>query len=165
MTQAMLQRAQGGVLLAQISTAMVRAMRDYYGKGPTKAKTYMFDDYVFVVMEGGVTRVEETLLRSGKDHLVREVRQTFQNEMAEEFSATIENMTGRKVIGYQSQIIFAPDTSFEIFLLEPLPPADPPAAVSGGEQEPPAGVNGARATTEAEANGWVSDEPGLLRRT
>lgn len=118
MTQAE-EQLQGGNLLASISNSMVRAMREYYGKGPTKAKTYMVDDYVICAMQDGLTTVEKTLLRAGKVDLVREVRQTFQNEMAAEFTGKIAELTGRRVLTYQSQILFDPDVSFEIFVLEP----------------------------------------------
>ena len=111
--------AQGGSLLAAISNAMVRAMKQYYGKGPTKAKSYMVDNYLLIAMEGRLTVVEETLLRAGKHHLVREFRQTFQNEMAGEFTEQIERLTGRKVLTYQSQLVFDPNTQFEIFVLDP----------------------------------------------
>ena len=104
---------------------MVHAMKQYYGKGPTKAKTYMVDNYVFVVMRDGLTTVEKTLLGAGEENLVREVRQRFQAEMAAEFTGKVEELTGRRVLGYQSQIVFDPDTSFEIFILEP----------GGGEEE------------------------------
>ncbi len=109
----------GGSLLAAISNAMVRAMKQYYGKGPTRAKSYMIDNYLFVAMEGGLTVVEETLLRAGKHDLVREVRQTFQNEMTAEFTGQIEELTGRAVLTYQSQLTFDPHTQFEIFVLDP----------------------------------------------
>lgn len=63
--------------------------------------------------------VEETLLRAGKYDLVRDVRQVFQNEMVKEFTGPIEELTGRKVLTYQSQVLFDPHTQFEIFVLDP----------------------------------------------
>ena len=56
---------------AEISNAMVGLMKDFYGKGPTKAKTFLNDNYVFCVMEGGLTRNEETLIERGHEDLVR----------------------------------------------------------------------------------------------
>lgn len=103
----------------EVSNTIVQAMREYYGKGPNRAKTYMFDNYVLVVMEGGFTRVEETLSRSGHRDLVREMRQRFQNEMTDELCSRVERVVGRRTIGYQSQIIFEPETLIEFFILEP----------------------------------------------
>lgn len=109
---------EGHQLLAAVSNAMVSAMKKYYGKGPTRVKSYMVDDYLFVAMRDPLTVVEHTLLRAGRHDLVREYRQAFQNEMAGEFSAQIEELTGRRVLTYQSQIMFDPDTVIEIFVLD-----------------------------------------------
>ncbi|HEV2772178.1 MAG TPA: DUF2294 domain-containing protein [Thermoleophilaceae bacterium] len=109
---------QGHQLLAAISNAMVAAMKQYYGRGPMRAKSYMVDDYLFVAMRDPLTVVEQTLLRAGRHDLVREYRQVFQNEMAAEFTGQIEQLTGRRVLSYQSQIMFDPDTVIEIFVLE-----------------------------------------------
>ena len=109
----------GQSLLADISNAMVQAMKQYYGKGPTQAKSYMIDDYLFVAMREPYTVVEHTLIRAGRHHLVREYRQAFENEMAAELTGQVEDLTGRKVLAYQSQVVFDPNTVFEIFVLDP----------------------------------------------
>lgn len=132
--------AHGSSLLSDISNAMVRAMKRYWGKGPTRAKSYMVDDYLFIAMKGGFTVVEETLLRSGKHHLVREVRQTFQNEMTAEFTRMIEELTGRRVLGYQSQIMFDPDTVFEIFVLDSAGDGSDEAEATASDQQSPEGA-------------------------
>ena len=46
------------------------------------AKAWILDDYVFVAMEGGLTRNEETLLADGKEDLVRDYRLSFQETVA-----------------------------------------------------------------------------------
>jgi uncharacterized protein YbcI len=108
-------------MLAEISNAMVGLKKEFYGKGPTKAKTYINDNYVFCVMQGGITRNEETLLAAGQAHLVREFRLRFQEAMADATMEAIERLTGRKVIGYHSQIVFDPEHTFEIFVLDAPP--------------------------------------------
>jgi uncharacterized protein YbcI len=108
-------------LLADISNAMVGLKKEFYGKGPTKAKTYINDNYVFCVLQGGVTRNEETLLAAGQEHLVREFRLRFQEAMADATTEAIERLTGRKVVGYHSQIVFDPEHTFEIFVLDDVP--------------------------------------------
>jgi len=112
-----------GSLLAAISNAMVGLKKEYYGKGPVKAKTYINDNIVFCVLQGGLTRNEETLLSVGEDDLVRNFRLRFQEAMTEPMIKSIEELTGRKVIGYHSQIVFHPDHTFEIFVLDE-PPED-----------------------------------------
>jgi uncharacterized protein YbcI len=112
-------RPQDGSMLSAISNTLVAMMKRYYGKGPTEAKSYLLDDYLLVVMKEGLTTVERTLLDSGQKHLVREVRQRFQDEMSEEFKTAVETLTERRVLGYQSQMIFDPPTIIEFFVLEP----------------------------------------------
>src|SRR3954464_13831381 len=99
--------------------AMVGMKKQYYGRGPTAAKAWILDDYVFVAMEGGLTRNEETLLDDGKEHLVRSYRLSFQETMSQTTVAAVEELVGRKVLTYHSQIMFGPTRSFEIFVLEP----------------------------------------------
>jgi uncharacterized protein YbcI len=111
----------GRSINAEVSNAMVGLKKEFYGRGPTKAKTYVNDNYVFCVLEGGLTRNEETLLEAGEHDLVRRYRLRFQEVMAEPTSDAIERITGRKVIGYHSQIVFDPEFAFEIFVLDAPP--------------------------------------------
>ena len=110
-----------GSLRAAISNAMVGLKKAYYGKGPVKAKTYINDNIIFCVLQGGLTRNEETLLSVGEDSLIREYRLRFQEAMSEPTTKAVEEITGRNVIGYHSQIVFHPDHSFEIFVLDEPP--------------------------------------------
>ena len=103
---------------AQISNAMVALKKRFYGKGPERARSYVMDEYVFCAMEGGLTRNEEVLIEAGQERAVREYRLLFQEAMTVTTSQAIEEITGRKVIGYHSQITFRPTRSFEIFVLE-----------------------------------------------
>ena len=108
-----------GDMLAAVSNAIASAMHEFYGRGPESAKSYLFDDYLLVVMRGGLTRVEQTLLDSDRGGLIREVRMAFQEEMEGEFTGRVAALTGRKVKGYQSQIVLEPVTLIEFFILEP----------------------------------------------
>jgi uncharacterized protein YbcI len=103
---------------SEVSNAMVGLMKHFYGKGPTKAKTFLNDNYVFCVMEGGLTRNEETLIERGHEDLVRNYRLCFQEAMTEPMAEAIQRITGRTVIGYHSQIVFNPERAFEIFVLD-----------------------------------------------
>ena len=106
---------------AEISNAMVGLKKEFYGRGPTKAKTFVNDNFVFCVLEGGLTRNEETLIAAGEHDLVRRYRLRFQEVMAAPTIDAIERITGRKVIGYHSQIVFEPEHGFEIFVLDRPP--------------------------------------------
>jgi uncharacterized protein YbcI len=111
---------QSGSRLAEVSNAVVRIHSECYGRGPTKAKSYLFDNYVVTVLEDIFTQVEQTLVQNGEEDLVRRVRLTFQEAVADRFITAVSEAMGRKVVGYHSQVVIKPPTGFEIFILEPL---------------------------------------------
>jgi len=106
-----------GERLAAISNAIVTIFAEYYGRGPTKAKTYAFDNYLITVLEDILTTVERTLVDRGEQDLVRNVRLTFQEATADRFMSAVSEIAGREVIGYHSQVTFNPSIGFEIFVL------------------------------------------------
>ncbi len=109
-----------GDQLAAATNGIVRLFSEYYGRGPTRAKSYLLDDrYLVCVLHETMTTVEQTLVATGHGDMVRQVRLTFQEAMADSFMGTIEEATGRRVATYHSQIILEPDIGFEFFLLEP----------------------------------------------
>ncbi len=103
---------------ARVSQAVVRTMKDLYGRGPTHAKTFICDEYVFCVMSGGMTRDEETMIRGGEHEAVRAYRLRFQAVIAPELIRRVEDVLGQKVIGYHSQVLFDPDRLVEMFVLD-----------------------------------------------
>lgn len=78
----------------------------------------MLDDMLIVVLRGGMTPAEETMLKFGEQDMVRQFRQLFENRMAERFKDMIEAATGRNVVNYQSQVLFDPDLVVEIFVFD-----------------------------------------------
>jgi uncharacterized protein YbcI len=110
-----------GDLRLAISNSLVMVKKKLYGKGPVKAKTYINDNYVFAVLEGGLTKNEETLLEAGEHRLVRDYRLRFQEAVSQTIRTTIEEVTGQRVLAYHSQIVFDPDRAFEIFVLDGPP--------------------------------------------
>lgn len=105
--------------LADITTGIIQLFRKHYGRGPTKGKTFLMDDrYVLCVLEQTMTTVEETLSKEGEEDLVRKVRLTFQEKLADDFTGVVEKALDRKVIAYHSQLTTNPDIGFELFVLE-----------------------------------------------
>ena len=102
----------------EISNGIVQLMSTHYGRGPNKAKSFVVDHYVFVVLEDLLTRAETTMVENGHADMVRDMRITFQADMADEFKAVVEGALGRKLLTYQSQVVFDPPMGFEIFVLE-----------------------------------------------
>lgn len=111
-------RDHGDVLTA-ISDGMVGLLKEFYGRGPTRAKSYYQDDLVVCVLRGGFSRVEETLLQGGRGPAVIEQRMAFQELMRDRFEGVIEHATGRRVIGFMSGNQQHPDMMCEVFILAP----------------------------------------------
>lgn len=112
-------RAARGETLTAISDGIVALFKEFYGKGPTRAKTYYEDDLVVCLLRGGFTRVEETLRDAGRGHEVILQRMAFQDVMRDRFEAVIRQATGRRVIGFMSGNQQDPDMLCEIFVLAP----------------------------------------------
>jgi uncharacterized protein YbcI len=113
----------GGKLLAAISTSIVAILRERYGRGPMRAKTYALDDIIVVVMRGsGFTPLEQTIMDSGQPGRVVAMREDFQQVMAQRYRETIRELTGRNVVAFLSQAHVEPDITIEIFFVDgPLP--------------------------------------------
>jgi uncharacterized protein YbcI len=108
-----------GELQAALSNAIVRIMREFYGKGAARSRTMIFDDYVFVVLEDVLTTAEMTLRNGGAGDLVRRMRMRFEDLMTATFVGEVERLTGRTVVAYHSQVVLEPPSCFEIFVLDP----------------------------------------------
>lgn len=114
-------RRHDGQLRAALANAMIRILHEHWGKGPTRAKAYIEDGFIFCVLEEPLTTVERTLVDGGQTDLVRELRLQFQEMVNHEFVEQVEVLTGRRVLTCHGQIVFDPDILFEIFVLDPEP--------------------------------------------
>ena len=106
-------------MLTEVSDGMVALLKEFYGRGPTKAKTYYQDDLIVCVLRGGFSKVEETLLEGGRGDAVIQQRMEFQEVMRKRFTDVIENATDRPVIGFMSGNQQEPDLMCEVFVLGP----------------------------------------------
>ncbi len=97
---------------------MVALLKEFYGRGPTRAKSYYEDDLVVCVLRGGFSRVEQTLLDGGRGHAVIK-QHGVQEVMRDRFTGVIEQATGRPVIGFMSGNQQHPDLMCEVFILGP----------------------------------------------
>jgi uncharacterized protein YbcI len=113
-----------GELSAAISTAVVHTLAQRTGRGPTKAKTTLGSNGVFVVLEDTLTRGERTLVDAGEQAAVLDLRSRWQRVMREEMSHEVEKLTGRKVVGFMSDNHIDPDLAVEVFVLETEREAD-----------------------------------------
>ena len=111
-------KAHGDVLTA-ISDGLVALLKEFYGRGPTRVKSYYEDDLVVCLLRGGFTRVEQTLLEGGRGPAVIQQRMEFQDLMRQRFEQVVQEATGRRVIGFMSGNQQTPDIMCEVFILAP----------------------------------------------
>jgi uncharacterized protein YbcI len=108
-----------GPLLAEVTNAVVQLHSSHYGKGPTRSKSYLLDDVLICVMGDVFTTVEHTLIEAGEGDKVRDTRLAFQDAMQDRFTDAIEEIVGRGVLGFTSQVLLDRDVAIEVFVLEP----------------------------------------------
>ncbi|MEA2412635.1 MAG: hypothetical protein QOC77_3196 [Thermoleophilaceae bacterium] len=109
-----------GQLAAAISNAVVKTLARTTGRGPTRAKTTLGDNGVFVVLQDTLTVGEQSLTDAGQGQAVLDLRRRWQGVMQADMSREIEELMGRKVIGFMSDNHIDPDLAVEVFILEPL---------------------------------------------
>jgi uncharacterized protein YbcI len=109
-----------GSISAAISSAVVQLMREYTGRGPTKARTYIDEDLITVVLQDTLTMGERSLVRDGEADLVLTSRKAFQRTMSTQLIAAIERHSGRSVYAFLSDNHIDPDIAVETFVLAPI---------------------------------------------
>jgi uncharacterized protein YbcI len=102
-----------------ISNMVVHAMSEYTGRGPTKARTYLDDDLVTVVLQDTLTKCERSLVSDDLEELVLTMRKAFQGTMRRDLIDGVERIIGRDVIACLSDNQIDPDIAVEVFLLAP----------------------------------------------
>lgn len=107
-------------MAAAIANATVQLMREYTGRGPTKARTHIDEDLITVVLEDTMTMGERSLVRDGHVELVLAMRKAFQLTMSSQLIAAVERHSGRKVRAFLSDNHVDPDVAVETFILQPL---------------------------------------------
>jgi uncharacterized protein YbcI len=104
---------------AEISREIVRLHARLFGRGPTRAKTFLYDDFALCILEDVLTRAEKTLVGAGNTEQVHATRTAFQDAVRDDFVAIVEEATGRKVRAFVSQIHVDPELAAELFLFDP----------------------------------------------
>jgi uncharacterized protein YbcI len=117
-------RSARGAAASAISNAVVAAFKRSCGKGPTKVKAYMLEDLVAIVARDTLTTLERTLVRGGHEQLVRQARRALDDAVAEECGAAIEQATGQRVVGWQTEIDPSADRTVALVHLQPSPVTD-----------------------------------------
>jgi uncharacterized protein YbcI len=127
-TETEAERRPSSSLTSAISTAIVRLMREYTGRGPMRAHTTIRDNVVLVMLEQTLTKGEQVLAEKGRDEKVLMLRHEYQEAMREESSNKIAELTSRNVVAFMSANHLDPDLAAEIYVLD-----GPPAHVQTSE--------------------------------
>jgi uncharacterized protein YbcI len=78
-------------------------MSEYTGRGPTRARTYLNDNLVTVVLQDTLTKGERSLVDDNLAEAVLKMRKAFQGTMRHDLINGIEKILGRKVVAYERQ--------------------------------------------------------------
>jgi uncharacterized protein YbcI len=113
------QTTSAGSMASAISNAMVRLLSEYTGRGPTKARTYINENLITIVLQDILTKGEHSLVSNGATALVLANRKEYQNVMGPELVAIVEEISGRDVIAFLSDNHIDPDYAVESFVLAP----------------------------------------------
>ena len=131
MTSTLTEPSIGGSKAAAISNHVVRTMSEYTGRGPTKARTYINDGVVTVVLQDTLTKGERSLVSDDLDRLVLTMRKAFQGTMRQDLVAGVETILGRRVVAFMSDNHIDPDVAVEVFMLAPREDGGPRDAADG----------------------------------
>ena len=112
------ERPPGSSVYVAISNAVVGLLREYTGRGPTKARTTIRDNVVLVMLEQTLTKGEQVLVDKGRSEQVLALRREYQEAMREEGSARVAELTGRNVVAMMSANHLDPDLGAEVFVLD-----------------------------------------------
>lgn len=97
-----------------IAQLVSRLVSEYAGPR-SRARTYLAEDVVTVILEGTLTKGEERLVRAGMGELVLSTRRAFQHTMRQDLVAGIEQITHRKVCACADEM--RPDIAVEVLVL------------------------------------------------
>lgn len=113
-----------GKMMTAVTNAIVGMYREFYGRGATRGRTIMQDNYLVCFLDDIYTKAERTLIEAGKFQAVLQARNDFQEAMRPRFSQAVEELTGRRVVAFISQVGTDPDVAVEAFWLEPTSNTD-----------------------------------------
>ena len=114
---------------ATISREVVQLLKRRMGRGPTKARTYLNNECVLVLLREGHTPSEQTMFEGGSARSVAQSRVEISEMLREPLVDIVEEHTGRKVEGFLSSSQQDPDLLDFVFVLEnsPLTHSEDPA--------------------------------------
>lgn len=119
-----------GQVEAEITEAVIRFEKEYMGRGPVEAKTYIVDDMILVRLKGVMSRAEQQLASEGDSPRGRDLVKQVRCESLERgrmlLEAVVRDATGRRVVSLHTDISTVTGERVIVFTLErsPFPPKD-----------------------------------------
>lgn len=109
--------------LHRVTDVVVGFYAAHYGRGPTKAKSFLVEDTLVCVMQDAFVDLERVFLRHGKEELVREMRVAFHEATHGEIEKLVEESAAAGVTASTLEVSFDPEAVTATFRLEPSLPA------------------------------------------
>lgn len=103
----------------ELSRALVKALHDVSGRGPTSARTTINGDLVVTVFTNILSKGDQTLVGMGKEEDVLRRRALLQDAMGPLAIPAVEEVLGRRVEAFMSANHIDPDVAVEVFILAP----------------------------------------------
>jgi len=114
-----------GQLEAEISDAITKFEREYMGRGPADARTYLVEDMVIVRLRGVLTPAEQQLARAEDPargrRLIKEVRDELIESARVLLEAVIKDLTGCEVVSMHTDISTSVGERVIMFVLDGRP--------------------------------------------
>lgn len=108
-------------LAADLNRELVQLYRRYAGRGPTKARTTVNTNHIFVQLEEAMTPLEVSLLQAGREEQVEANRRELRRMMSSEAVGIVERLADRRVRCHAGGFDTACDIAIEAFMLERVP--------------------------------------------
>ncbi len=108
----------GGPLSAAISTMVVTVLAEHIGRGPTKARSYLHDDVITVVVRDGLTVGEITLHASGRPQAALGSRRELQAAVSGALTEGLAPLVDREVVAVLGDQSLDPDVGVFCFILD-----------------------------------------------
>jgi uncharacterized protein YbcI len=107
-------------MLGAIGDSLATVWREHTGKKPLSARTYIGEDLVICLLEGGMSPYEKRLINDGDRPAVWAMREHMRIAVENDEVAEVERLMGRRVLSFLSDHDTRRDLAAEFFVLEPL---------------------------------------------
>jgi uncharacterized protein YbcI len=111
-----------GQIEAEITEVVIRFEKEYMGRGPVEAKTYLVEDMVLVRLHGVMTPAEHQLASSADSRHGRELIKQVRRELLEKgrplLEAVVQEVTSRKVLSLHTDISTVTGERVIVFTLD-----------------------------------------------